>query len=360
MRVASLVDPGQPLQLGTADKPMPAAKEVVVKVETCGLVPNTHNVATGDREALPELPAVFGLDVAGVVESVGSDVLNLSVGDRVYVDPHLVCDTCFQCRAGRKDLCEHIGLRGYLALRGRELLEQTPIGGLAEYVLAQDRSIVRLPDQIDFNTAARLGYLGTSFAALRKGGVEPGTTVLINGVTGTLGVAAVAIALGLGATRILGIGRNTERLEAVRTMAPDRVTVVSSEDVEDLAAWALAATDGAGADVLYHCLGGDNDDSLTALQHAVRHGGAAVLASAGSGTVEQATWDILMRDVTFIGSVWFTSAEIDRMIAMIAAGVIDLNWLEHHTYPLDDVNTALERVGERPGGFTNIVVTLPA
>ena len=72
-----------------------------------------------------------------------------------------------------------------------------------------------LPDTVSFDAAARFGYLGTSFAALRIGGVGAGSAIAINGITGTLGAGATLLALGMGATRILGIGRNRDMLAQV-------------------------------------------------------------------------------------------------------------------------------------------------
>lgn len=82
-------------------------------------------------------------------------------------------------------------------------------------------------------------------------------TLLIHGVTGTLGFAAVAIALGLGASKIIGIGRNKERLQQVADLSPvaGRVITVSSEEEDDLPAFVKKHTGGLGVDVMYDCLG---------------------------------------------------------------------------------------------------------
>jgi threonine dehydrogenase-like Zn-dependent dehydrogenase len=104
INVARLVEVGRPLEVGTADKPTPGPHDVLVKVEACCLVPNSHNLVTtgggSDVFSLPKMPAVFGLDAAGVVEAVGDRVFGLKPGDRVYVDPRLVCGTCHHCRRG--------------------------------------------------------------------------------------------------------------------------------------------------------------------------------------------------------------------------------------------------------------------
>lgn len=362
INVARLIEPGKPLEMGIAEKPAPGTRDVLIKVAACGLVPNSYNIVNGLTQlGLPQLPAIFGLDVAGTVEAVGDHVIGIAPGDRVYVDPFLTCENCHHCRRGRRDMCESACLRGYMYAtpNGAELINQYPYGGLSEYIVSPDRRVAKLPDSIDFLTAARFGYIGTSFAALRKGWFGAGQTLLINGVTGTLGVAAVAIALGMGATKILGVGRNRELLERIAAMAaPGRIETVSSEDGHDLVAWVKDQTRGLGADVMYDCLGvgGDVHDTST-LMHAIKAGGRAVLVAAGvAGPVAQEYFEILLRDVHPVGSQWFNEDDLDQMIEMIGSGVIDLSFLEHRTFSLAEVNEAFNAVGSRLGGFVNVAV----
>jgi NADPH:quinone reductase-like Zn-dependent oxidoreductase len=117
---------------------------------------------------------------------------------------------------------------GYFAFGpgGQKLFDAYPYGGLSEYHTAPERNLVVLPDSVTFEQGARFGYLGTAFSALRKAGAGPGRTVLVDGISGTLGLGACLIALGLGATRILGTGRNprpARRRQSHRTR-PHRCT----------------------------------------------------------------------------------------------------------------------------------------
>ena len=97
-----------------------------------------------------------------------------------------------------------------------------------------------LPDTVSFDAAARFGYLGTSFAALRLGGVGAGSVVAVNGVTGTLGVGATLHALAMGA-RVLGIGRNREVLSQIKALAPSpsRIDTLALGDTP-VTEWMLA------------------------------------------------------------------------------------------------------------------------
>ncbi|THV45842.1 hypothetical protein BGAL_0445g00050 [Botrytis galanthina] len=365
MRVAQLLEQGKPLKVTTIEKPTPGPKEVLVKVEAACLVPNSVNVIAkgpGHHYTLPELPCVFGLDAAGVIEAVGENVIGLKAGDRVYVDPHISCGNCKRCRKGRRDLCDRGCLRAYFGINtpeGKAILKQYPIGSLSQYLLSPDANIAVIPPSIDINTAARFGYIGTSYAGLKKCGMGPGKTLLINGVTGTLGYAAVAIALGFGCTKILGIGRNKERLAEIEGMATKgRIVVRSSEDEGDLVQWIKEQTNGLGPDGLYDCLGnGGDSDGTSKLISSLNRGGRVALAAGGvPGEITNTYGKWMVHDVSVNGTLWFTSEEIDECIELIGAGVIDFSFLKHKLFSLDEVNDAFKTVGDRPGGAINVIV----
>ncbi|TGO30732.1 hypothetical protein BPAE_0003g00150 [Botrytis paeoniae] len=365
MRVAQLLEQGKPLEVTTIERPTPGPKDVLVKVKAACLVPNSINVITkgpGPYFTLPELPCVFGLDAAGVIEAVGENVIGLKAGDRVYVDPHISCGTCKQCRKGRRDLCTWGCLRAYFgngAPEGKAILKQYPIGSLSQYLLSPDANIAVIPPSIDINTAARFGYIGTSYAGLKKCGMGPGKTLVINGVTGTLGYAAVAIALGFGCTKILGIGRNKERLAEIEGMATKgRIVVRSTEDEGDLTQWVKEQTNGLGPDGLYDCLGNGGDaDGTAKLISSLKRGGRVALAAGGvAGDITHSYGEIMEQDVSVNGTLWFTSEEIDEAIELIGAGVIDFSFLQHKFFSLDEVNDAFKAVGDHPGGAINIIV----
>ncbi len=93
------------------------------------------------------------------------------------------------------------------------------------------------------------GYIGTSFAALRSARVGAGTWIAINGITGTLGVAATLLALGMGATRIFSFGRNREILNQLNALAPNGVDTLALGEAS-VADWLHDRTEGLGVDVL--------------------------------------------------------------------------------------------------------------
>src|SRR5262249_50989367 len=98
---------GQPMTLDKIDVPEPRPTDVLIEVKACGVVPNLARVVsnffgtlTPDNKMMPPLPAIFGLDPAGVVAKVGSQVFHVSPGERVYVNPGRSCGSCKMCRSG--------------------------------------------------------------------------------------------------------------------------------------------------------------------------------------------------------------------------------------------------------------------
>jgi threonine dehydrogenase-like Zn-dependent dehydrogenase len=360
MRAARLHKPGEPLRVDRVPVPEPGPRDVLIAVKACGVIPNMNAIFSGTLwNRLPAMPAIVGLDAAGVVAKVGSAVTGVAVGARVYVNPWLACGTCIYCRSGTPLQCDAAAFQGYFGFTDQSApqLRAYPYGGFAEYMPAAAERLVFLPDGVSFDQAARFGYLGTAFAALRRGGVGAGSSVAINGVTGTLGVGAALHALGMGATKILGIGRNREVLVAVKALAPKRIDTLALGDTP-VTEWMLSRTGGIGVDVLVDCSGrAASAGTTSAALHALKRGGVAVNIGALTEKIEIEPIAYMVKSLQFRGSNWITTGEAQLMADMAGVGVTDLSVLTTHAYPLDGVNDALAEVKTRPGGLVNIVIS---
>ena len=359
MRAARLHKPGEPLRIDRIAVPEPGPHDVLIAVKACGVILNMNAIFSGTLwNRLPALPASVGLDAAGVVAQVGSAVTGVAVGARVYVNPWLACRTCAYCRAGAPLQCSAAAFQGYFGFTDRSapLLRAYPYGGFAEYLVAGAERLVFLPEAVSFDAAARFGYIGTSFAALRRGGVGAGSSIAINGVTGTLGTGATLLALGMGATRILGIGRNRDVLAELKALAPARVDTLALGDAP-VTDWLLTHSDGIGVDVLLDCSGRAASASTTmAALGALKRGGIAVNISALTEKLEIEPIAFMVKSLQFRGSNWFSTGEGQLMADMAGVGVLDLKALTTRAYPLERVNDALAEVKTRPGGLVNIVI----
>lgn len=367
VRVARMHEIGGPLHIDELPAPAPRPTDVIVAVKACNVVPNLRNVLTHWPEwhpqmPLPKLPASFGLDAAGVVVAVGSDVHACKPGQRVYINPASGCGSCRFCLNGEIVNCGSFTYRGYFG-RGpasQKIFERYPFGGLSEYMVAPQAALVPIPDSLQFEEAARFGYLGTGYSALRKADLRPGSTVLINGISGALGVNTTMMALAMGATKILGTGRRQKPLEQVKALAPDRIEVLSVNDNPSVRDWAYSLTEGYGVDVVIDTLPPKAPaESTIAAMRAMRTGGRTVLPG---GMAEAITLDPfwgLATNAYLIGSRWFSVAEGIDMASMAAAATLDLRGLNHQRFGLNEVNEAVAAAASSDSGFTNVVV-MPA
>jgi alcohol dehydrogenase len=363
MQAARLHAIGEPFTVEEVDAPSPGPRDVIVNVKACNVVPNLKNVITSYPEwfpflPLPQLPAIFGLDAAGVVSEVGSQVRDVKVGDRVYVNPGRDSGDSHASRRGERINDPAYTFQGYFGFGAgsQEVFEDYPEGGFCEYMKAPADGLVVLPDSISFEQACRFGYLGTSYSALRKAGVGSATTVLINGGTGTLGLGAVLNALAMGAPRVFAMARDKELLERVRQIDPRRVFTLSHGD-EPVGDWVRSHTDGLGADVFIDAVGpgAPHEITLSGIE-ALRRGGRMVDIGGMSEDLPLQMFKLMCFQISVIGSLWFSVSEGQDMAAMADAGTLDLSVFEQEVFPLSKVNEALDAVADRRGGFTNVVV----
>ncbi|HEY5857565.1 MAG TPA: alcohol dehydrogenase catalytic domain-containing protein [Aldersonia sp.] len=363
MRAARLHKIGEPMSIDEIEIPTPRPTDVLVRVKACGIVPNMANVINNwptwfPRQPLAKFPAIFGLDATGLVEQVGDAVIGVRPGQRVYVSPLRSCGSCRACRAGHHSRCRYFTLNGYFSTSpdGQRIFDLYPYGGFAEYMTAPQHALVHLPDNVSFEQAGRFGYIGTSYAALRSADAGPGTVGLIDGVTGTLGVAATMLCLAMGVSKILGTGRDEQLLERVKSLAPERIEVLRLGD-KPSGEWAKALTDGEGADFVISALGARaSAETMLDSMHGVRRGGRIVNVGGVADAVPVDMKWLMDEQVQIIGSNWFTAAQGQELANMAETGTLDLSYLEHERFPLAEVNRAISGLKDRRGGFSNYLV----
>jgi D-arabinose 1-dehydrogenase-like Zn-dependent alcohol dehydrogenase len=363
MTAARMHTVGGAMKVETLETPKPGDLDVLVRVKACGIVPNLHNILANwptwfPHMPQPPLPAVFGLDPAGEIAAVGRQVHGLKAGDRVYVNPGRSCGTCRHCRRGDSISCKHYAFQGYFGFseHAMQTFADYPIGGLSEYMVAPSSAIVKIPDNMDYGQAARLGYLGTAYSALKKVSAGPGDTILVNGISGTLGIGAAIFGLAMGVNKILGTGRDKKLLEEIKALAPNRIEVFSIDD-GSVTDFALAHTDGEGADAFIDCLGpGAKHETFLQGLRGMRRGGIGVDVGAVAGEVALDVHWLMDHNQRLYGSAWFTTQEGQEMADMVASGVADLSILETQRYPLSEVNSAISGIAQRHGGFSNYVI----
>lgn len=304
---------------------------------------------------LPPLPFVPGMDTIGRVTAIAEDVTGLAVGEEVY------CDHWYASHAvsAQPDHC-FLGYFGMGAASGPHL-KRWRDGAYAERMMLPAECMTPLGAASGRASPAqlcRLGWFGTAYGALVKAGLRPGETVIVNGASGMVGSSGVLMALAMGAARIVALGRSLQNLAAVAALAPERIATVALTGTAADSAAIREATGGAGGNVMLDAVGtGAAPEATLAAIDALAFGGRAVLVGAGlSGAMALDYGRIMYNETTVQGSLWFPRRAAAEMIAMIAAGTLDLSAIAPHTVGLDAINEGIRAAARGGTGLSHWAV----
>jgi propanol-preferring alcohol dehydrogenase len=323
MKAAVVRDFAAGLTIEDRPLPEPAAHQVRVRIETCGLCHTDIHAARGDWPVRPTLPFVPGHEGVGIVEAVGDQVRFVEVGDRVAI-PWLAdaCGHCDQCVSGWETLCLAQHNSGY-----------SVDGGYAQYALAHGDYVVKVPQGLDPLDAAPLSCAGvTAYKAVKISGARPGTRALISGIGG-LGHLALQYARIAGAETV-AVDVTDEKLALARELGADHVIDARIQDV----AAEVAKLGGAHAAVSLAV----SNESFRAAYASLRRGGTLVLvALPADGKLELPVFDTVLNGTSVVGSIVGTRqdlAEVFRLHALGRTRVI------RESRRLEDVNACFEEV----------------
>ena len=250
------------LSLGEAAAPRPDAGEVVVRVRAAGVNFADTLIIQGKYQEKPAFPFSPGLEVAGEIEEVGEDVTDLKPGDRV--------------------------------------LAVVDYGGFAELARARASDVHKIPEEMDFATAAGFPIVyGTAHAALCwHARLQAGETLVVHGAAGGVGLASVEVGKALGATVIATAGGQDKLAVAARHGA-DHLIDYREEDLRDRI---KALTEGRGADVILDPVGGE---VFEASLRAIAWSGRLLVIGFAGGKVPQIPANILLvKNVAAMGVYW--------------------------------------------------------
>jgi len=343
MRAAIYERFGAPLRVTSVPDPTPPPDGVVIAVGATGLCRSDwHGWMGHDPEiALPHVP---GHELAGVIAAVGAEVRHWRVGDRVTVPFVCACGSCPQCASGNQQICDRQVQPGF-----------THWGSFAEYVAITraDTNLVRLPDGLDFATAAGLGCrFATSFrAVVDQGQVRAGQWVAVHGCGG-VGLSAIMIAAAVGA-QVVAVDISAERLALARTLGA--TVTLNATQAGDVAAAVREAT-GGGAHVSLDALGSARTcfSSIAGLRKRGRHIQVGLmLAEHRHAAIPMDR--VIADELEILGSHGMQAHRYDAMLAMIASGQLRPELLVGQRISLDEAPAALADLNSFRGAGVTVI-----
>ena len=221
--------------------PEPGAGEVLIKIMNIGVCGSDIHVYHGTHP-FTSYPVTQGHEVSGLVERLGEGVTGLVPGQKVTIQPQVVCGECWPCRHGKYNLCEKLKVMGF----------QTT-GTASEFFCVDARKVTPLPDDMSLEEGAMIEPLAVAVHAVRRAGDVQEKDVCVLGA-GPIGILTAQVAKGLGARKVMITDISDIRLAKAREVGVD-VTV--NTKTADFAAAFLETFGPDKADVIYECAGSD-------------------------------------------------------------------------------------------------------
>jgi propanol-preferring alcohol dehydrogenase len=331
MKAVQISKAGGPFEVVEREIPQPGAAQVRVKVEACGVCHSDAFVKSGAFPGL-SLPRVAGHEIAGKIDAVGAAVTAWKSGDRVGIGWH--GGHCFQCRACRRGLfinCEKAQITGI-----------SFDGGYAEYMVAPQEAVARMPDKLDPVDAGPLLCAGvTTFNALRNSGARPGDTVAVQGIGG-LGHLAIQYASRMG-FRTVAISRGADKEALARQLGAheyvDTQKVTAAEGLKRLG----------GADLVLATA--PNSDAISSTVDGLTDRGKLLIVAAPFEPLKISTFGILSGK-TVAG--WPSGSSIDSEDAMTFSALTNVR-PRVEVFKLEQAEQALQSVLENRVRFRAVL-----
>ncbi len=328
MRAVTFQAPGEVLVEEVPDPELQHPQDALVRVEASGICGSDLHIYHGRTPV--ERGFTIGHEFVGTVLAVGADVERAGVGDRVLGCFHTACGTCVACVRGDYHRC----LRGRTFGHGKMLGDLK--GAQAELLLvpAANLTLRRVPEGMSPDVALFAGdVMGTGYHAIAHAGTRAGDTVAVLGL-GPVGLCAVQAARASGAAQVFAIDTVAPRLALAETFGATAIHLTEEEPKRIV----RAATEGLGADVVVDAVGGPTplELAVSLARDAGTISGVGVQAAPGEVPLGLA-W---IKGLTIRVGLANVIAHVDRVLAMMSAGLLDPSPLVTHHMGLEEAPEA--------------------
>jgi threonine dehydrogenase-like Zn-dependent dehydrogenase len=328
---AAVMDARETLRVADVPDPEINEKEVLVKVDSCGICGSDVKIYQG-HWTIP-FPRVLGHEFSGVVVDVGSGVSGFKEGDRVAVDPNEACGECEYCRTDRPHFCPNMIDHGIFV-----------DGGLAEYAKAGEKVVYKLPDAVSLLEGSFTELLSCCVQGINRAQIRVGDSVAVFG-GGPAGQILHQLASVAGAGKVTLFTHSKEKLDLARKLGASEALNPDDVSIEDFEF--DVAIDAVGAAKVI-------EDSLKCL---TKRGRLLIFGQAAEG--EHASVDLfnlLWQEVTIIPS-FLNPFTASQAIRLLEEKKIDVESLVSHTVSLDDAQRAFDLHTQKVPGTMKVVIS---
>src|SRR5438067_3393735 len=335
MRAVTFMAPGQVLVQEVPEPVLSHPRDAIVRIEATGVCGSDLHIYHGRVKIEPGF--TIGHEYVGTVVAAGDGVTRVAEGDRVLGTFHTACGTCFFCRRGIYQKCDEARVFGHGATLG------SLQGTQAEMALVPRANLTlrRVPEGLSDAAALFAGdVMGTGYHAVVAAGLQPGDTCAVIGL-GPVGLCAVMAARAAGASQVVAVDTVAERLGTARALGAHPVHATE----EDPRAAVKELTELGGVDVAVEAVG--HPAALDTAMRLTRKGGTVSVVGVYAERAEVHMGVFWIKGLNMISGRANVIAHLDSVLAMLAAGRLDVSPLVSREMKLDDAAEAYEAYDRR-------------
>ncbi len=312
--------------------PVPAADEVLIEVEACGVCGSDVQIINVPPGHPSTPPVVIGHEFVGWIRAAGSAVRDVSIGARVVVDPDPKCGACDPCRSGRPANCVNIVALGVY----RD-------GALARYVTTPANTVYPISADVPAELAALVEPLACVVNGTNRAAIRPGESAVVFGA-GAIGCLFIAVLRASGAGRIVAVEPSVHRAPVARAVGAD--VVVTPDE------WAAQRAElmPGGAEVVVDAVGSVLPQAIEAAGMGAR---VVMFGMNGNARPEVHQVEIVEKGLAILGS-YISNFTFPAAIRLVEGGRLNLAPMITATVPLEDTVAGIARI--RSGEAVKIVI----
>ena len=333
--------PGK-IEFREIETPVPKAGEVLIRIMKIGVCGSDIHVWHG-KHPFTSYPVTQGHEVSGEIAALGAGVENLEVGQKVTIQPQVVCGKCYPCRHGKYNLCETLKVMGF----------QTT-GVASEYFAVDAAKVTPLPQEMSLDEGAMIEPLAVAVHAVRKFGDMQGMRVAVLGA-GPIGILVAQAAKGMGAESVLITDISDLRLEKARQCGVDFCVNTREADFGE----ALVSSFGPDkADVIYDCAG--NNVTMGQAIRCARKGSTIILVAVFAGMAEVDLAVLNDHELDLNTTMMYRNEDYLEAIELVRAGKVDLKPLISKHFAFRDYAEAYRYIDENRETTMKVIIDVQA
>lgn len=316
------------LEIKDYEIPTLSPEEVMLEMAYVGICgSDAHFFESGQRKGKDfQLPFILGHEASGTVIKVGNNVTNLTVGDRVAIEPQQTCEKCFYCKSGHYNMCPDVKFPSVPPYDGM----------LRKYFKFPAHLCFKLPDNVSLLEGSLIEPFAIGLSAAERGEVHVGQSVVIIGM-GTIGLTTLLACKARGVSKIIAIDIFQNRLECANKFgATHTINANNCDAVKEV----NRITENEGGDVVFETAG--NQKTAFQTEKYLKRCGTIVMVGNINGQTPFEFMNLMYKEGE-IKTIYRYRNNFNTAISMVSAGKVELESMVTETYPLSQVQEAFER-----------------